>query len=155
MTMGRRAATRRGVLTGAAIALAMVAMGCAQGEFRPSDPFDRQVTLHDAQHRYTVLMRWKHFDKARAFVAVEARGEFEALTKQLSEARFTGYESETPELDDEKESATLRVTYTLWLPALPYETEIVEVQTWRRNGMTNDWRVKSVFEDIQKIAAKR
>lgn len=137
------------------VGLAMGLFGCAQGEFRPSDPFDRQVTLHDAQHRYTVLMRWKHFDKARAFVASEDRAAFEALTKQLEEARFTGYESDSPELDDEKESATLRVTYTLWLPSQPYETEIVEHQEWRRHGVTNDWRVRSTFEDLPKVAANR
>lgn len=154
MTMCGFGALRR-VWSLGLVMLVMGAMGCAQGEFRPGDPFDRQVTLHDAQHRYTVLMRWKHFEKARAFVAVESRGEFAALTKDLEEARFTGYESESPELDEAKESAMVRVTYTLWLPSLPYETEIVEVQTWRRNGMTNDWRVRSTFEDLPKVSAKR
>ena len=33
-------------------------LGCAFGEVRWSDPLQREISLEDAQHRYTVLVRW-------------------------------------------------------------------------------------------------
>ncbi len=50
-------------------------------------------------------------------------------------------------------SATIKVTYTLWTPFIPYEITISEIQEWRRHGVTNDWRVTSYFEDLNKLAA--
>jgi hypothetical protein len=129
------------------------AFGCADGEFRFGDPFDREVTLSESQHRYTVLIRWNEFQKARSFVHNDDIGEFLAQTKTLKNARFTDYESEPVELDDEKETATIRVTYTLYTPSVPYELQIAEIQEWHRDGLSNDWRVRSTFEGLQQIAS--
>lgn len=138
-----------------ALCLVLVAtsLGCAFGEIRPGDPFDRQLTLDRAQHRYTVLVRFSDFHRARKFVAEEHRDEFMARMAELEDARFTGYESEAVELDDAKASATVRVTYTIYTPSMPYEIEVDEIQEWRRRGPTNNWRVVSHFEDLAKIAA--
>jgi len=142
------------LVPGLAIALlALVGLGCANGEFRPGDPFDRGLTFNESQHRYTVLIRWAEFQKAKAFVAEEDRAKFLADVKAFKEARFTDYESEDVELDDEKEKATVRVTYTAYLPQSPYEVEIVEVQEWSREGMGNRWHVKSTFENLPQVAA--
>ena len=73
--------------------------------------------------------------------------------KRLEDARFTDYESETVELDDEKEKATVRVTYTAYTAAMPYEVEISEVQEWSRDGLKNKWLVVSTFENLETIAA--
>ena len=135
------------------VALVGTMTGCAFGEFRPSDPFDRQLTLDQAQHRYTVLVRFSDFDRARKFVAEPDREDFRNRMRALDDARFTDYESESVELDEEKEKATVRVTYTIYTPALPYEVEVSETQEWSRSGVTNNWRVVSTFEGLQQIIA--
>ncbi|MBK7947620.1 MAG: hypothetical protein IPK00_02490 [Deltaproteobacteria bacterium] len=136
----------------ALVALAALA-GCAAGEFRPTDPFDRKLSFSESQHRYTVLIRWAEFQKARAFVLEDHREKFMADIKAFEEARFTDYESEEVDLDEEKRKATVRVTYTAYLPSSPYEVEIVEIQEWSREGMGNAWQVQSSFEGGPKVAA--
>ena len=133
--------------------LVLASTGCAFGEFRPTDPFDRQLSLDQAQHRYTVLIRFSDFTRARDFVAEAHREEFAQRMKALDDARFTDYESESVELDAEKEKATVRVTYTIYTSALPYEVEVAEVQEWTRDGIGNNWRVVSTFEGLQQIVA--
>ena len=130
------------------------AFGCANGEIRLGDPFDRGQTLEYAQHRYTVLMRWTDFQRAKGFVAREDRDAFIERTKELRDARFTDYESESVELGDDHQTATVRVTYSLYLPHSPYEMHIVETQTWSRQGMGNEWQVHSEFEGLPEIAAR-
>lgn len=136
-----------------AVAALLALVGCANGEFRPTDPFDRGVTFSEAQHRYTVLIRWSEFQKAKSFVAEADRDSFLSKMKGLKDARFTDYESEDVELDEEKRTATVRVTYTAYVPSSPYELEIVEVQEWSRDGVGNDWRVHSTFEGVPSVAA--
>ena len=131
----------------------VVISGCAFGEFRPTDPFDRKWTLEQAQHRYTVLVRFSEFEKARSFVIDEDRDDFVRRMQALEDAHFTDYESESVELDDEKQSAVIKVTYTVYTASMPYEVEVEEIQEWRRDGMTNDWRVRSTFRDLAKLAA--
>lgn len=148
----RSAAARRlGLLLASLFVLSSV--GCAFGEFRPGDPFDRQLTLDQAQHRYTTLVRFSHFQKARAFVEDDERDAFMRRMKRLQDARFTDFDSETVELDADKQRAVVRVTYTIYTPSMPYEVEVEEIQEWSRNGLTNDWRVSSTFVDLAKIAA--
>lgn len=143
----------RGLLVMLTLLLVGGGFGCANGEFRFTDPFDRELTLEEAQHRYTVLMRWSQFQKAKKFVAAENKAQFIDSTEALEDMRFTGHESEAVEIDSEKDSATVEVTYTLYTTALPYEVEIKEVQTWERNGLTNVWNVESQFESKTTMAA--
>ena len=127
--------------------------GCANGEIRMGDPFDREYSLETLQHHYTVLMRWSQFQKAKAYVAKEEQPAFIERMKALEEARFTDYESDPIELDDEMRMATVRVTYTLYLPATPFEIEVTEIQEWTRTGRGNGWQVHSVFEGVPEYAA--
>ena len=128
-------------------------MGCADGEFRFGDPFDRQLTFSESQHQYTTFVRWNEYQKARAFVGKDDRDAYMMQMKALKQARFTDYEAEPVELDAAKQSATVRVTYTLYTPSIPYEFEITELQEWSREGITNDWRVYSVFENLEQMAS--
>lgn len=139
----------------AALVLTIVAgaMGCADGEFRLGDPFDRQLTFTESQHRYTTFVRWAEFQKARAFVADDNRAAYMEQMKSLKQARFIDYEAEPIELDTARQSATIRVTYTLYTASIPYEFEIVELQEWTREGISNDWRVYSVFEGLERLAS--
>lgn len=127
--------------------------GCAFGEFRLGDPLDRKYTLEEAQHRYTVLVRWTEFEKAKRFIAKDDRDAFIAKMKVLSKARFTGHESEAIELEDGRKAATVQVTYSLYLPASPYEMEIGETQEWTRDGVTNHWTVVSTFDETPQLAS--
>lgn len=128
-------------------------LGCAFGEIRITDPFDRQLTFDQAQRRYTVLVRFSEFQKARDFLADEHREAFLQSMKSLDEARFTDFESESVELGDDKQSATVRVTYTIYTPSMPYEVEVTEIQVWNRHGITNDWQVISTFEGLEQFAS--
>ena len=135
------------------LALVVSLSGCAFGEFRFGDPLDRKFTLEQAQHRYTVLVRWSKFKEAKQFVAKDDRDAFMANMKRLDNARFTEFDSETVELDKGKDQATLQVTYTLYLPSTPYEMEIVETQEWTRDGVSNEWRVVSSFDEQPRMAS--
>ena len=44
----------------------LAGLGCAFGEIRPEDPFQRKYSLEGAQKRYTDLVRWSKFDEAAA-----------------------------------------------------------------------------------------
>jgi hypothetical protein len=143
----------RGCLLFAVAAGLLASFGCANGEIRLGDPFDRELKLEEAQHRYTVLVRWSDFQRAKNFVAKADRDAFVKRMKALDEARFTDYESDTIELDDEKQTATIHVVYTLYLPTSPYEVEIGETQVWTRDGLSNAWRVDSTFDALHGVAA--
>lgn len=137
-----------------AVAIATSALGCAFGEFRPGDPFDREWSLEQAQHRYTTLVRFGDFDRARDFVAEDERDQFMVRMKALDGARFTEYDSEPIELDEEMDTAKIKVTYTVYTPAIPFEFEVVETQLWSRDGISNNWRVRTLFDGLQNLAAK-
>lgn len=137
-----------------AFAVSLSAVGCAFGEFRPGDPFDREHSLEQAQHRYTTLVRFSDFDRAVEFVAGDERAAFLDRMKALDDARFTDYDSEPIELDEEMQTATIKVTYTIYTPAIPFELEVAETQVWSREGMSNNWRVRPSFEGLQNLAAK-
>lgn len=128
-------------------------LGCAFGEIRITDPFDRQLSFDESQRRYTVLVRFSEFQKAKEFVAEDHRAEFVSTMKSLEDARFTDFESESVELDQEKQAATVQVTYTIYTPSLPYEVEVGETQVWSRDGITNHWTVVSTFEGLSRFAS--
>jgi hypothetical protein len=134
----------------------LLAFGCANGEFRPKDPFDRNLSFSEAQHQYTVLIRWSEFQKAKAFVVEADREKFLADTKALKNVRLTDYESEQVDVENEgMNKATVHVTYTLYLPSSPYETQISEVQEWTREGRGNTWLVRPQFEALPSVAANQ
>lgn len=135
-------------------AIATSALGCAFGEFRPNDPFDREWSLEQAQHRYTTLVRFGDFDRASEFVAEDEREAFMDRMDALDEARFTDYDSDPVELDEEMQTATIEVVYTIYTPSIPFEFEVTETQVWSRDGLTNNWRVRTLFEGLQNLAAK-
>jgi hypothetical protein len=142
----------RAFLLAIATSVALTSIGCAAGEFRFGDPFDREETLSEAQHRYTTLVRFSEFQKARSFVIEDEQETYRQQMKLLREARFTDFESESIELEDGKDAATIFVQYTVYTSALPYEVEVEEKQEWTRDGITNRWRLRSTFDGLQKLA---
>ena len=129
--------------------------GCAFGEIRWDDPLQREISLEDAQHRYTVLVRWRNFEKAAAFVDPALRDAFLASVPKYRELRFTEYESEPVEMTEEQ-TATLKVTYYVYSPSSPIETTITETQEWYRDsGVGNSWHVRPSFTGIDELLAVR
>lgn len=134
-------------------AIVISSVGCSFGEFHFSDPFDREYSLGEAQHRYTTLVRFGDFKRASDFVNPDDRAFFMKSMKNLDEARFTEYETGTVELDDERARATIIVTYTIYTPSIPFEFEVSETQVWTRDGISNNWQVFSTFEGLHNLAA--
>jgi len=73
--------------------------------------------------------------------------------KALKHARFIDFESEALELDNEKQTATIEVVYTLYTPSVPYEVELTETQNWSRDDYSNNWTVDSIFDSLNDIAS--
>lgn len=153
MSIGKTRATAR--CTVAALLLALTQFGCAFGEMRWSDPLDREVTLEDAQYRYTVLVRWNDLDRASAFVDPAMRSDFLTMVPNFRDLRITEYESEPVEMTEEQ-TATLKVTYYVYSPSSPIETTITETQEWYRDsGVGNSWHVRPSFTGIDELLAVR
>jgi len=142
----------------AAVSVALLALaistglGCAFGEFRPSDPFDRGYSLEEAQRKYTSLVRWGEFKKASAFVQEDVRDVFLRDAPSPKQLRFTDYEVGQVEIDDDTGTSTVEVTYFAYQPASPLEISVVETQHWERDGIGNNWRVRPSFSGLEDIA---
>ena len=123
--------------------------GCAFGEVRWSDPLQREISLEDAQHRYTVLVRWSNFEEAAKFVEPSLREDYLAGLPGFRELRFTEYESDPVRVDDERVSATVEVVYYAYTPTSPIEQKVTETQVWSRQpALGNQWFVQSSFHGL-------
>jgi hypothetical protein len=132
--------------------VASLGLGCAFGEVRPDDPFKRQFTLEDAHKDYTDNVRWSKFSEASQFMKKDDRHLFLQHMPDFDQVRFTDWEAEPWELDDEEmTSATIYVRYKAYSMSNPVEFEVEEVQTWSRTGRGNDWTVNSSFENLDSL----
>lgn len=133
-----------------AAALLTATMGaCAFGEIRLNDPLQREISLEDAQHRYTVLVRWSDFEKASKFVDPEQRAAYLTNFPDFREIRFTEYQSKPLTVEPDLASATVEVTYYAYTTASPIEAAITETQQWYRDpGVGNHWFVRSTFSGL-------
>jgi len=127
-------------------------LACAFGEFRPHDPFNRQLSLEEAQKRYTELVRWSKFDEAAGFVEQSARAAFLAAMPNFGRVRFTDYETRPWKLDEEKRHTTIEVTYTGYAMNSPLTVAVHEKQEWKREGHSNQWKVQPSFSDLDRLA---
>lgn len=104
---------------------------------------DQRVMFKDTQRRYTRLMRFTDFDKARAFVAVDAKDEFRETTEALGNIRITDYEIEEFESDGKVGTAT--VQYSGFRPTSPTVVTLSEEQRWELVG--NTWTVRPTLAE--------
>lgn len=123
-------------------------LGCAFGEIYWSDPLKREYSLQEVQKRYTDLVRFSQFDQASQFVDSEVRKDFVANAPDWKEIRFTDYESEPIDIDEETGRAIIKVTYTAYRSNSPIEEELVETQEWFRVNVMNSWQVRPTFEGM-------
>ena len=99
---------------------------------------DQGAMFKESQRRYTNLMRFTDFDKARAFVAVDAKDEFRRTTQSLHGIRFTDYEIE--EIETNGKVGTVTVQYSGYRPSSPILVTLSEEQHWELEG--NTWIVR-------------
>lgn len=135
--------------------LAALASGCAFGEFRPNDPFKRQFSLEDKHKEYSDYVRWSKFEAAASFVHEEQRESFLSQMPDFDMVRFTDWDAEPWEFEDEEEKnkAVIKVTYRGYSMRSPIEVKVIETQTWEREGKGNNWIVRPTFRNLDRLAA--
>ena len=130
-------------MRGLAAALLFLALaGCVS----PTDPFGRQDALEDAQKKYTELIRWGDVEQAVAYVDPEQAESFLVLAGSMSNLRITDFE--IGEIDFGHEDAHVTVIYRGYSVTEFVERSAREKQEWHRDGMDNEWRVRSDFHDV-------
>ncbi len=107
----------------------------------------RTVDFEDAHKRYTRLIRWSDFDKAKEFVALDEQEAFTEHTRALGNVRFMDYDIVSVDLDPEAKEATVVVSYSAYRRSAPAAVAIEEEQKWWRDEEENAWRVRSKFEE--------
>ena len=146
---------RRTRLALAAALLSAMTGACAFGEIRINDPLQREISLEDAQHRYTVLVRWSDFEKASKFVDPEQRAAYLSNFPDFREIRFTEYQSEQLTVEPDLANASVDVTYYAYTTASPVEATITETQHWYRDpGVGNHWFVRSTFSGLDAVLGR-
>jgi hypothetical protein len=116
--------------------VAFAALGCATFT-------DQGAMFKESQRRYTNLMRFTDFDKARAFVALDAKEEFRKTTTALRDIHFTDYEIE--EIQTDGKSGTVTVAYSGYRSSSPVVVTLSEEQHWELLG--NTWIVRPTLAE--------
>jgi hypothetical protein len=119
------------------LAAVLAGLGCAA----LGDPMGRASALEDAQLHYTQHVRWGNLDAASEFVDPALRDEFLSQAPAFEAVRITDYEIGRIDYGDDRDSATVRVTYRAYSLASLQEQRIEERQHWVRPG-GNTWFVK-------------
>jgi hypothetical protein len=140
------------VTTALLLIASSLGLGCAFGEFRPEDPFKRKFSLEDQHKDYTDNVRWSKFNEASSFMVEDARRSFLDKMPKFEQVRFTDWEAEPWELEDEDMTkATIFVRYKGYSMSNPFEVEVKETQHWSRDGNGNNWTVESEFIDLDRL----
>jgi hypothetical protein len=125
------------------IALLVLGSFLAVGSWGCATLTDQNTMFHDTQKRYTRLMRFTDFDRARSFVAADAREAFHDRTDALRDIHFTDYAIR--EIDNGKTSATVTVEYTGYRSSSPVVITFSEEQLWELAD--NTWTVRPTLEE--------
>ena len=116
--------------------VALGALGCATFT-------DQGAMFKESSHRYTRLMRFTDFDKARAFVAADAKADFRRTTLALRDIHFTDYEIE--EIESDGKTGTVVVEYSGYRSSSPTVVTLSEEQHWELLG--NTWIVRPTLAE--------
>jgi len=104
---------------------------------------DQQAMFHETQRRYTNLMRFTDFDRARAFVAPDARQAFSERTAALNGIHFTDYS--IVDVENGPNRATVTVNYSGYRASSPVLVSFSEQQEWQLAN--NLWTVRPTLEE--------
>jgi hypothetical protein len=119
------------------LAALLAGLGCAAF----GDPMGRASALEDAQLHYTQHVRWGNLDAASEFVDPALREAFLSQAPAFEAVRITDFEIGRIDYGDDRDSATVRVTYRAYSLASLEEQRIEERQHWVRPG-GNTWFVR-------------
>lgn len=125
----------------AVITAALAAAGCSATLV---DPMGRGNALEEAQKNYTQLIRWGEIGRAADYVDPELREAWLSRGPRLESVRISDYETDSFDMADDEDSATVTVTYHAFSYVTALEKSIREEQHWyREGGLANVWRVRS------------
>lgn len=133
---------------------AVSSFGCSFGEIYLNDPLLREVALAEQQKHYSALVRWSAWHKAVQYVRPEEREAFMANKPALSEFRFSDHESQPVSVNEAADECTVEVVYYGYRTNSPYEVQVRETQHWKRDGVTNQWQVSSVFDGLDEARGR-
>jgi hypothetical protein len=132
--------------------VALAALGCAA----LTDPMQHEDIFREKQRKFSQFVRWGNLQAATAFIVADQREEFLALAPQLTDVRFTDYETLQVDLNDAMTEAKVDVLFTGYRLSSPVSRPMLMKQIWTRTG-TNDWEVRVELEPMRKalgIASK-
>lgn len=143
------------VVTFTMLGLMSGTLGCAFGEIYWTDPLKREYSLSEIQKRYTNLVRFGAFVQASKFVDPELAQTFLDNFPSRGDLVFTDSEAERIAFDKDgkRENAIVRVTYSAYYTHSPVVFEIIETQSWYREGVGNSWLVRPDFAGLEKFAS--
>ena len=118
------------------LVLALAALACVN----PADPFGHESDFRLIQKHFTQYVRWGKVREAAAFVVPEQREEFLALGPDLTDIRFTDWE--TLSLEYQGETARADVQLRGYRLTAPVERTVRLVQDWKKAEDTGDWQVR-------------
>jgi hypothetical protein len=125
------------------VALLVLGGAVAASSWGCASMADQNTMFHDTQKRYTRLMRFTDFDRARSFVATDARDAFRDRTVALRDIHFTDYTVQ--EMDNGKTSAIVIVEYTGYRSSSPVVISFSEEQHWEL--AENTWTVRPTLQE--------
>jgi hypothetical protein len=127
---------RRRALLGLLLLWALPALACVN----LSDPFGNESDFRLIQKHFTQYVRWGKVRQAAEFVVPEQRAEFLALGPDLTDIRFTDWETIT--LDYQGETARADVQLRGYRLSTPVERTVRLVQEWDKAEDTGAWQVR-------------
>jgi hypothetical protein len=131
--------------TGVLLAVLMGIWGCAS---MITDPMDRRGHFEDTHTDFTQYIRWGKFEDASRFVDPELREEFMSCSPEQSDLRFSDYQINRVDMDEEFTSASVAVRYTAYRLGYPVERSVELTEEWTRDETTGVWTVKL---DVEKL----
>ena len=105
-----------------------------------SDPFGKESDFRLIQKHFTQYVRWGKVRQAAEFVVPEQRADFLALGPDLTDIRFTDWE--TLSLDFAGETARAEVQLRGYRLSAPVERTVRLSQAWSKAESTGAWQVR-------------
>jgi hypothetical protein len=115
---------------------ALPALACVN----PADPLGHEDDFRLVQKRFTQYVRWGKVHEAAAFVVPEQRAEFLALGPDLTDIRFTDWQ--TLNVEFEGETARVDVQMRGYRLTMPVERTVHLVQDWEKAEGSGAWQVR-------------
>ena len=121
-------------------------LGCTLGNWDPNYliPMKRRVRVEAAAEAYGLGLRWGDFERSLALVHPSARAAFRDVFRDAGQApHFTEFELEGVVLGEDRERASVHVSFSLYRPPGIRESRISEVQAWVYDPSARSWFLES------------